>query len=148
RPDTVFTKRARPPVDPAARTTARSVRTPGLRVVVAVPVILAALAAGRLLWLSRGWPLVHDAPLMHYVAWRILEGAAPYRDVFDMNFPGVYLGPGLLQIPLGPGDGAFRAFDVGILLTAGAGLFTAARFGSAWGGGARAGLFVPFHSAG
>ena len=38
-----------------------------------------------------GWPLVHDAPIMHYVAWRIAEGAVPYRDLFDMNFPGVYL---------------------------------------------------------
>jgi hypothetical protein len=117
-------------------------------VVVAVPVILVALAAGRLLWLSRGWPLVHDAPLMHYVAWRILEGAAPYRDVFDMNFPGVYLAHVLLQITLGPGDVAFRAFDVGILLTAGAGLFTAARFGSAWGGAAAAALFALYHVAG
>ena len=28
---------------------------------------------------------------MHYMAWRIGEGAVPYRDLFDMNFPGVYL---------------------------------------------------------
>ncbi|MEK7387507.1 MAG: hypothetical protein AABZ83_13790, partial [candidate division NC10 bacterium] len=50
----------------------------------------AALAAA-LAWRSRGWPLVHDAPILHYIAWRIGEGAAPYRDLFDMNFPGVYL---------------------------------------------------------
>jgi hypothetical protein len=36
---------------------------------------------------SLSWPLIHDAPLMHYVAWRIGEGAVPYRDLFDMNFP-------------------------------------------------------------
>jgi len=51
---------------------------------------LAALT-GALAWRSRGWPLIHDAPLMHYIAWRIGEGAVPYRDLFDMNFPGVYL---------------------------------------------------------
>src|SRR5512145_1868814 len=42
-------------------------------------------------WRSRSWPLIHDAPIMHYIAWRIGEGAAPYRDLLDMNFPGVYL---------------------------------------------------------
>ena len=78
-------------------------------------VVLAGLAALRLAWLSRGWPLVHDAPLMHYIAWRILEGAAPYRDLFDMNFPGVYAAHLLLLLTLGPGDLAFRAFDLGIL---------------------------------
>ena len=28
---------------------------------------------------------------MHYIAWLIGQGAVPYRDVFDMNLPGVYL---------------------------------------------------------
>ena len=49
-----------------------------------------ALAA-YLAWRSLGWPLIHDAPLMHYIAWVIAEGGIPYRDVFDMNLPGVYL---------------------------------------------------------
>ena len=62
----------------------------GLRIGAATAVFLVAFAALQLLWASRGWPLVHDAPIMHYVAWRILEGATPYRDLFDMNFPGVY----------------------------------------------------------
>ena len=44
-----------------------------------------------LAWQSRGWPLIHDAPIMHYIAWLIAEGAVPYRDAFDMNLPGAYL---------------------------------------------------------
>ena len=94
---------------------------------VAVGVTAVALAAVRLLWASRHWPLVHDAPLMHYVAWRILEGAVPYRDLFDMNFPGVYVVHMLGLRILGPGDAAFRAFDLGLLALTGAGLWTARR---------------------
>jgi hypothetical protein len=85
---------------------------------------------------------------MHYVAWRILEGSVPYRDLFDMNFPGVYAAHLLLLVTLGPGDGAFRAFDVGLLIAAGAGLWTALRRPSAWGGLAAVGLFGLYHVAG
>ncbi len=111
-------------------------------------VVLVALAALLLLWKSRSWPLVHDAPLMHYVAWRVAEGAVPYRDIFDMNFPAVYLAHLLLLVTLGPGDVAFRAFDVGILVAAGAGLWAALRFSGAWGGLAAAALFTLYHVAG
>jgi hypothetical protein len=115
---------------------------------VGTAVVLVALATLRLLWLSRGWPLVHDAPLMHYVAWRILEGAAPYRELFDMNFPGAYAAHLLLLVTLGPGDAAFRAFDVGLLLAVGSGLWTALRGGSAWGGLAASALFGLYHVSG
>ena len=106
---------------------AHSVRTRGLSVLAGGAALLTTLAALRLAWLSRGWPLVHDAPLMHYIAWRILEGAAPYRDLFDMNFPGVYAAHVLLLLTLGPGDVAFRVFDLVALLVTGAGLCVALR---------------------
>ncbi len=115
---------------------------------VSVTVVLAVLAALRLAWLSRGWPLVHDAPLIHYIAWRILDGAAPYRDLFDMNFPGAYAAHLLLLLTLGPGDLAFRAFDLGILVLVGAGLWSALRLSGAWGGLAAAALFALYHVAG
>jgi hypothetical protein len=73
-----------------------------------------------LVWRSRSWPLVHDAPLMHYVAWRIGQGAVPYRDVFDMNFPGAYLLHLLVITTLGAGDVAWRVFDLGWLALTGA----------------------------
>jgi hypothetical protein len=97
---------------------------------------------------SLGWPLVHDAPLMHYIASRILDGAVPYRDLFDMNFPGIYLvhivGLGLF----GRSDAGFRALDLLALAATVAGLGAALR-----GFGARAvfaagALFWLYHVAG
>ncbi len=71
-----------------------------------------------LAWRSLRWPLIHDAPIMHYIAWRISEGAAPYRDLFDMNFPGVYLFHLAVVKLLGTGDGAWRAVDLGTTVVA------------------------------
>jgi hypothetical protein len=108
---------------------------------------LGALAAA-LAWGSRGWPLIHDAPLMHYIAWRIGEGATPYRDLFDMNFPGVYLlHMGVLAL-FGPGDAGWRAFDL-VWLT---GTFVAAAaLAAPWGRLASSGaavFFAVYHLAG
>jgi len=74
----------------------------------------AALLA-YLVWGSLGWPLIHDAPLMHYIAWLIGQGGVPYRDAFDMNLPGVYvLHLAVLSVG-GAGDLAWRCFDLGWL---------------------------------
>jgi hypothetical protein len=89
-----------------------------------------ALATARLLWWSMTWPLVHDAPLMHYVAWRILQGDVPYRDLFDMNFPGVYVVHLFVVGVLGTGDLAWRVFDLAWL---GAACVAAAVFAARWG---------------
>ena len=122
-----------------------------------------ALLTGGLAWRSRGWPLIHDAPLMHYLAWRIGEGAVPYRDLFDMNFPGVYvLHLAALRL-FGAGDAGWRVFDLawlaatslaaatlaaswGRLAAAGAGLFFGAYHlaGGAWQAGQRDFLLCPF----
>jgi hypothetical protein len=103
---------------------------------------------GWLVWRSLTWPLVHDAPLMHYVAWRIGQGAAPYRDLFDMNFPGVYLLHGLVVWTAGTGDLAWRLFDLAWLALLALG---AAAFAAAWGrpaAGAAAGLLALYHLGG
>ena len=71
-----------------------------------------------LTWKSLRWPLIHDGPIMHYVAWRILDGAVPYRDVFDMNFPGVYLVHLGVVRWLGTGDAAWRAVDLTVTAVA------------------------------
>jgi hypothetical protein len=118
-------------------------------------------------WLSLPWPLIHDAPIMHYVAWRIGQGATPYRDLFDMNFPGVYLLHLLIVKTLGLGDPAWRLFDLawlalaslliaaltrawGWLAAIGGALFFAAYHlgGGAWQAGQRDFLLCPFLLAG
>jgi hypothetical protein len=107
-----------------------------------------AAAALGLAALSLRWPLVHDAPLMHYVAWLVTVGAVPYRDVFDMNFPGVYLVHLLVVRVLGVGDLAWRLFDLAWLAATAALL---AGFARPWGRSAAAGagvLFVLYHLAG
>jgi hypothetical protein len=100
---------------------------------------------------------------MHYIAWRISEGAVPYRDLFDMNFPGVYLLHLAALKLFGAGDVGWRAFDLvwlaatslaaaalaapwGRLAAAGAGLFVAAYHlaAGAWQAGQRDFLLCPF----
>jgi hypothetical protein len=103
---------------------------------------------GWLAWRSLGWPLVHDAPLMHYVARRIAEGAVPYRDLFDMNFPGVYLLHLLVVRALGGGDLAWRLFDLAWLVSA---AVAAAAFAAPWGrlaAAVAAGSLMLYHLAG
>jgi hypothetical protein len=116
-------------------------------VLASVPLVALGAVAAGLLWGSRGWPLLHDAPIMHYIAWRIGEGAVPYRDLFDMNFPGAYLlHLGVVRV-LGPGDLAWRAFDLGWLSL---GALAVAGLAWRWGTVAAAGgglFFVTYHLA-
>jgi len=108
-----------------------------------------ALLLAYLIWASRAWPLIHDAPLMHYVAWLIAQGAVPYRDAFDMNLPGVYLlHLGVLQVG-GPGDLAWRLFDLAWLAATGALLWAYCRpVSDAVAAGAGVVLFGLYHLSG
>jgi hypothetical protein len=108
-----------------------------------------ALLLAYLIWASRGWPLIHDAPLMHYIAWLIGQGAVPYRDAFDMNWPGVYLIHLAVLRFLGASDLAWRLFDLGALAAI-CGLLAAycRHIGDGWSAGAGALLFGLYHLAG
>jgi hypothetical protein len=106
-----------------------------------------ALAA-VLVWRSLTWPLIHDVALMHYIAWRIGDGAVPYRDLFDMNQPGTYLIHLAVLRALGGGDLAWRLVDL-TWLAAAAGAIAA--LAAPWGGLAAAAgavVFTTYHLAG
>jgi hypothetical protein len=80
----------------------------------AVVSVLAASLLAAVAGTAR-WPIVGDAPLMHYVAFLMDHGKVPYRDVIDVNMPGTYaLEWGAIHL-LGPGAAAWRAFDLGLL---------------------------------
>src|SRR5437762_1935180 len=85
---------------------------------------------------------------MHYVAWRITDGAVPYRDLFDMNQPGTYLVHLAVLRTFGGGDLGWRVFDLA-WLAATAGVI--AVFAMPWGRVAAAAgalVFVTYHLAG
>ena len=123
----------------------------GLQRLGGLPAILIAAygaVAVALLVGSGGWPLIHDAPVMHYIAWRIGQGAVPYRDLFDMNFPGTYLVHLAVLRALGPGDAAWRFVDLTWLAATG---FALAAFARPWGRVAAVGsalFFAVYHLSG
>ncbi len=116
----------------------------------AAGLVLGGLSALSLFlaWRSLSWPLIHDAPLMHYVAWRIGEGAVPYRDLFDMNFPGAYFLHAAVLALLGSGDLGFRVFDLAWLGWTCALLAAYSRSFGMWSASGAALLFAAYHLAG
>src|SRR5579864_5585881 len=87
-----------------------------------VYVLLLGASVAYGIYYSMGWPFYADAPILQYVAWRILEGAAPYRDILEMNMPGTYLLHILCLELFGRGDLAFRLFDLFFCLLAAGGI--------------------------
>jgi len=114
--------------------------------------LIAAASAALAVWLgwrSLGWPLIHDAPLMHYIAWLISEGAVPYRDAFDMNVPGVYLIHLAVLKLAGPGDLAWRLVDLAWLgVTCGLLLVYCRPAGDGWTAASAALVFALYHLSG
>jgi hypothetical protein len=108
-----------------------------------------ALLAVYLGWRSLGWPLIHDAPLFHYIGWLIGQGLVPYRDIFDMNLPGIYLVHWAIVATVGAGDLGWRLIDLGWLVaTAGALFAFCLPLGGRDGAAASALLFTLYHLAG
>jgi len=67
--------------------------------------------------LSLGWRMVHDTPLLHYVAFLMdKHGYTPYKDVFETSMFGTFLFHLAIGKTLGYSDLAFRIVDVIFLL--------------------------------
>ena len=82
---------------------------------------------------------------LHRLAHR--EGAVPYRDLFDMNFPGTYLVHLAALRAFGAGDAGWRVFDLAWLAATSLAL---AAFARPWGWMAAAGsglFFAVYHLA-
>lgn len=77
--------------------------------------VVAVIAAG-IVWLSLDWPLQHDGPLLHYVAWAMDRfGALPYRDLFETSMPGTFAYHWLIGRLLGWGDAGFKLADAAVM---------------------------------
>jgi len=87
-----------------------------------LPAVASCFAAAYLLLLGWGvafglyytwdWPIYWDGAIIRYIAWRILQGNAPYRDVFEGDFPGTFLLHMTSLTLQGRSDFAFRMFDL------------------------------------
>jgi hypothetical protein len=95
-----------PPISTTARLAAR--------------VFCAFLAASVLfsVSLTRNWGITQDTPLIHYVVFLMAHGFAPYRDIVEMNMPGSYMTEWAVMHILGPGDLAWRCFDLILMAVA------------------------------
>ena len=80
----------------------------------AMAALLAAVAVA-LIVLTWRWPLVWDAQVFHYIHFLIDNGFAPYRDIPDINMPGVYVLEGWAMQFFGGSDLAWRIYDFTLL---------------------------------
>jgi len=96
-------------------------RVPRLfRLALAASLTVSALSFFLFTW---RWPLVGDASLIHYIAFLIQRGWAPYRQLGDMNMPGSYLIELAAMHVFGMNDLAWRLFDFSLLAIASAAFF-------------------------
>ena len=76
---------------------------------------LLVIVAVALVALTYRWPLVWDAQVFHYNHFLIDHGFAPYRDIPDINMPGVYVLEGWAMRIFGGSDLAWRVYDFALL---------------------------------
>ncbi len=87
-------------------------RMPDLKTFRLLVLIALSLCIAAFVVCSLHWPIIGDAALMHYVIFLIDRGAAPYRDIADLNMPGSYLVEWAVIHLFGSGDLAWRIFDL------------------------------------
>jgi hypothetical protein len=125
----------------------RGQRVQWLRWLPWLPVGLALAWVVSLLVRTLSWPLINDACMNHYVGWQIAEGATPYRDVFDFQFPGTLFIHAAVVRLFGAGDAVWRAFDLAWLAAACWLFVRFHRRSPGWVAGASAALYVHWHVA-
>ena len=91
------------------------------------------------------WPLVGDASVIHYVAFLMAHGFAPYRQIIEMNMPGCYLVEWVVIHTFGGGSLSWRLFDLFLLAVSGAAMIVIAKPYSWFAGFAAAALLALVH---
>jgi hypothetical protein len=95
--------------------------------------------------LTRRWPIVGDASLIHYICFLMDHGMAPYRDLGDMNMPGAYIVEWTVMHVLGGSDLAWRTFDFTLMLIATISFLTITSPKNRFAGWFAAALFILVH---
>src|SRR6202451_2546021 len=60
------------------------------------------------------WKQVNDPAQLHYLCFLMDHGMAPYRDLLEINMPGIYLVNWGVRHTLGEGSFAWRIFDLSL----------------------------------
>lgn len=87
------------------------------------------------------WPLVGDAAVMHYGAFLLEHGLAPYRQIVDINLPGCFPLDWAVVHVFGAGALGWRLYDFTLMAVAAAAMFAMARR-DAWLGALFAACFL------
>ena len=90
------------------------------------------LCAAAFVVSSWHWPLVGDAPLMHYVVFLMEHGLAPYRQIVDLNQPGTFAVEAAVMALFGKGALAWRVFDLLLLGATGVAMAAICRDDRPW----------------
>jgi len=61
------------------------------------------------------WKQVNDPAQLHYLCFLMDHGMAPYRDILEINMPGIYLVNWSVMHTLGGGSAAWRIFDLSLM---------------------------------
>jgi hypothetical protein len=61
------------------------------------------------------WKQVNDPAQLHYLCFLMDHGMAPYRDLLEINMPGIYLVNWSVMHTLGGGSAAWRIFDFALI---------------------------------
>ncbi len=77
--------------------------------------VMLVLSAAAFIVVSWRWPLVGDAPLLHYVIFLMQHGLTPYRNIIDLNLPGTLAVEATVMALFGKGALAWRLFDLTLL---------------------------------
>lgn len=82
-----------------------------------VNLIVATCTLMLLVAVSLSWPLLHDSPILFYLARQIVHyDKLPYQELFDMNMPATYFLYALLDILSFHSATALRLIDIGLLI--------------------------------
>jgi hypothetical protein len=91
------------------------------------------------------WKQVNDPAQLHYLCFLMDHGMAPYRDLLEINMPGIYLVNWSVMHTLGGGSVAWRVFDFILIAIAAWAMIAIARPYDWLGGLFGATLFILFH---